>query len=70
MRVEHKLRAFQNGVLRKIGLKGDKVMGEYSKLHGVLNDLYCLPNFVRVSKSGKMRWAGHVARIQGFGGEI
>jgi len=39
-----------------------------------LNDLYCSPNIVRVIKSRRMRWAGHVAsmgksRIQGFGGE-
>ena len=41
-----------------------------------LNDLYCSPNIVRVIKSRRMRWAGHVARmggeemrVQGFGGE-
>jgi hypothetical protein len=47
------------------------------KLHNEkLNDLYLLPNIVRVIKSRKMRWAGHVARmgggessIQGFGGK-
>ena len=40
-----------------------------------LNDLYCSPNIIRLIKSVRMRWAGHVARmgkerfIQGFGGE-
>ena len=28
-----------------------------------LNDLYCSPNIVRVKKSRRMRWAGHVARV-------
>jgi hypothetical protein len=39
------------------------VTGEWSKLHNEeLNDLYSLPNIVRVVKS-RMRWAGHVARM-------
>ena len=28
-----------------------------------LNDLYCTPNIVRVIKSRRMKWAGHVARM-------
>ena len=50
--------------------------GEWRKLHNEeLCDLYSLPNIVRVVKSRRMRWAGHVARMgegrgaQGFGGE-
>jgi hypothetical protein len=40
------------------------VTGEWRKLHNEeLNDLYSLPNIVRVVKSRKMRWAGHVARM-------
>jgi hypothetical protein len=39
------------------------VTGEWRKLHEELNDLYSLPNIVRVVKSGRMRWAGHVARM-------
>jgi hypothetical protein len=40
------------------------VTGEWRKLHNeALNDLYSLPNIVRVVKSRRMRWAGHVARV-------
>jgi len=51
--------------LRRIfGPKRDEVIGEWRKLHNVeLNDLYCSPNIVRVIKSRRMRWAGHVARV-------
>ena len=56
---------FENRVLRKIfGSKRDEVTGEWRKLHNVeLSDLYSLPNIVRVVKSRRMRWAGHVARM-------
>jgi len=59
------LRVFENRVLRKVfGPKRDKVTGEWRKLHNEeLNDLYSLPNIVRVVKSRRMRWAGHVARM-------
>ena len=41
-----------------------EVPGEWRKLHNEeLNDLYSLPNIERVVKSGRMRWAGHVARM-------
>jgi len=44
--------------------KRDEVTGEWRKLHKEdLSDLYSLPNIVRVVKSRKMRWAGHVARM-------
>jgi hypothetical protein len=40
------------------------VTGEWRKLHNEeLNDLYSLPNIVRVVKSRRMRWTGHVARV-------
>jgi hypothetical protein len=56
---------FENRVLRKVYRpKRDEVTGEWKKLHNEdLNDLYSLPNIVRVVKSRRMRWAGHVARI-------
>ena len=65
MREEHRMRVFENRVLRRIfGPETDEVRGELRKLHNVeLNDLYCSPNIIRVMNSRIMRWAGHVARI-------
>ena len=68
---------FENRVLRRVfGPKRDKVTGEWRKSHNEeLSDLYSLPNIVRVVKSRRMRWAGHVARmgegrgVQSSGGE-
>ena len=63
LRVECKLRVFENKVLRRIfGHKRDEVTGEWRKLHyEELNDLYASPNILRVVKSRRIRWAGHVA---------
>ena len=65
LREERKLRVFENMVLWRIfGPRSDEVTGEWRRLHNVeLNDLYCSPNNVRVIKSGRMRWAAHVARM-------
>ena len=54
---------FENRVLWRIfGPKREEGRGEWRKLHNEgLNDLYCLPNIVRVIKSRRMRWAGNVA---------
>ena len=54
---------FKNMVLRRIfGPRREKETGEWSRLHNEeLNDLYASPNIVRVIKSRRMRWAGHVA---------
>ena len=65
LREERRLRVFENRVLRRVfGPKRDELTGEWRKLrNGELNDLYSLPNIVRVVKSRRMRWAGHVARM-------
>jgi hypothetical protein len=59
LREERRLR-----VLIVFGPKRDEVTGELRKIHNEeLNDLYSSPNIVRVVKSRRMRWAGHVARM-------
>jgi hypothetical protein len=54
---------FENRVLRRIfGPKRDEATGEWRRLHNEeLNDLYSPPNIIRVIKSRRMIWAGHVA---------
>jgi hypothetical protein len=66
LKEERWLRVFENRVLRRIfGSKRDEVTGEWRKLHNEeLNGLYSLPNIVRVINSRRLRWAGHVARMQ------
>jgi hypothetical protein len=66
LREERRLRVYANRVLRRIfGPKWDEVTEEWRKLHNEeLNDLYSLPNIVRVVKSRRMRWAGQVARME------
>ena len=65
LREERKLRVFENMVLRRIfGPRRDEVTWEWRRLHNEeLNDLYSLPNIVRVIKSRRMKWAGHVAHM-------
>ena len=65
LREERRLRVFENRVLRRVfWLKKDEVTGEWRKLHKEeLRDFYSLPNILRVVKSRRMRWAGHVARM-------
>jgi len=65
LRGKRGLEVFENRVLRRIfGPKRDKKTGEWRKLHNEeLNDLYCSSSIVRVIKSRRMRWAGHVARM-------
>jgi len=46
------------------GAKRDEVTGEWRKLDNEeLNDLYCSSNIILMIKSGRMKWAGHVARM-------
>jgi hypothetical protein len=69
LKEEHRLRVFENRVLRKIfGLKREED-GSWIKLHNdELHDLYSSPNIVRVFKSRRMRWAGHVVlMVEGRG---
>jgi len=70
LREERKLRVFENMMLRRIfGPRRDEVMEEWRRLHNKeLNGLHCSPNNVRVIKSRRMRWAGHVARMGEEGG--
>ena len=65
LREESKLKVIENMVLRRIfGPRRDEVTGEWMRLHNEeLNDLYSSPNIVRVIKSKRTRWAGHVARM-------
>ena len=78
LREERRLRVFENRVLRRrFGPQRDEVTGEWRKLHNEeLNVAYSSPNIVRMIKSRRTRWAGHVASmgeercIHGSGGEI
>jgi hypothetical protein len=64
MREEHRLRVFENRVLRKIFGPKREEDGSWRKLHiDELHSLYSSLNIVRVIKSRRMRWAGHVARM-------
>ena len=65
------MRAFENRMLgKRIGPKRDEVTGQWRRLHNEeLNDLYSTPNIIRVIKSRRTRWAGHVARMEEGRGE-
>jgi hypothetical protein len=65
LKEEHRLRVFQNRVLRKIFGPEREEDGSWRKLHNdELHSLYSSPNIVRVIKSRRMRWAGHVERMR------
>jgi hypothetical protein len=56
---------FENRVLKRIFVpKRDEMAGEWRKLHNEeLHDLYSSPSIIRIVKSRRMRWAGHIARM-------
>jgi hypothetical protein len=62
----HRTRVLENRVLRRIfGPKRDEVTGEWRKLHNEeLHNLYSSPDIIRQVKSRRMRWAGHVERME------
>ena len=66
LRKERRLREFDKRALRRMfGSRRDEVIWEWRKLHNEeLNDLYSSPNTVRVIKSKRMRWAGHLTRMR------
>jgi hypothetical protein len=65
LREEHRLRVSENRVLRRIfGPKGNEVTEGWRKLHNEeLHNLYSSPSIIRMIKTRRMKWAGHVARI-------
>jgi hypothetical protein len=65
LREEHRQRVFENRVLRRIcGPKRDEVIGGWGKLHNEeLRNVYSSPSIIKMIKSRRMRWTGHVARM-------
>jgi hypothetical protein len=65
LREEHRLRVSENRMLRRIfGPKRVEVIGGRRKLHNEeLYNLYCSPSIIRMIKSRRMRWPGHVTRM-------
>jgi PAS domain-containing protein len=66
LREEHRLRAFENKVLRRIfGLKRVEVKdGRIQLCNEELCDLYCSPDIIRMIKLRRMKWVGHVAQME------
>jgi hypothetical protein len=65
LREEHRLRVFKKRALRRIfGPKRDEVTGGWRKLHNEeFHNLYSSPSIIRMMKSRRLRWTGHVARM-------
>jgi hypothetical protein len=68
LREEHRLRVFENRVLRRMFEPKREDQRSWRKLHNdELHSQYSSPNIVREIKSRRVRWAGHVARVGGGG---
>jgi hypothetical protein len=65
LREEHRLRVFENRVLRRIfGPKTDEIIGDWRKLRNKeFHNLYSSPDMIRMLKSIRMRWARNVTRM-------
>ena len=64
LRAEYRLRLFENRILRRIFGPKSSENGGWRRLHNEeIHSLYRSPNIVRVIKSRRLRWAGHVARM-------
>jgi hypothetical protein len=65
LREEHRLRVFENRMLKRIFWpKRDELKEDWRKLHNEeLQNLFSSPNLIRMIKSWRVRWAGHVARM-------
>ena len=67
MREEHRLRVFKTKVLRKIfGAKRDEITGEWKKKLYIaeLHALYSSPNIIKNLQSRRLKWVGHIARME------
>jgi hypothetical protein len=65
LREKHRLRVFENKVLRRIfGPKRDEVTGDWRKLcNEERHNLYSSQSIIKMIKSRRTRWAGHIARM-------
>jgi hypothetical protein len=65
LREEHRLGVLKTVLRRIFGPKRDEVTGEWRKLHNEEpHDLYSSPSIIRILKARRMRWAGHVSRME------
>jgi hypothetical protein len=65
LKEEHSLKVLENRVMRRISeTKRDEIMGGRRKMHNEeLHNFYSLPSIIRMNKSRRMKWVGHVARM-------